>query len=401
MTISLGMKAWVSGRVFSKTYRHFSLAIARRERLVTILCLIGALCVSSSAYAEGPRVWSRMISSEPANSADRAQEFVLYGVDQGDRHLVGTWSYTNGAVGSKTPPRVVIEGTRTTDGVFWPDVKLEARKGRTGKWRKVPNPSIEGERATVTIEPNAINFDLMVNLDAFKPLMRTYESGRIVLKTGRTSQFELKDLVPPEQEIEELRNESTVERAQVNSTSFAYYAPLVDDPDARNPSSSMPIRTLTRVGSAAQPRLGSSTEDFRSAWGPPIREEVLSRTATLVWRLADQSKETFPTGIFQAEVSFLDQIACEIVFRSKRWTTPDKMVRLARLVLPQFSAQDFAKPRSDVNGIRIYDLEDGTSVSLKEHEGHMLIVIRGQCYLRNEAVFDGEAATVRPPTSNH
>jgi hypothetical protein len=47
------MKAWVSGRALSQTYRHFSPAIAGCERLVTILCLIGALCVSSSTHADG------------------------------------------------------------------------------------------------------------------------------------------------------------------------------------------------------------------------------------------------------------------------------------------------------------------------------------------------------------
>jgi hypothetical protein len=207
----------VSGRALSKTYRHFSLAIARSERLATV-CLISALCFSSSAYAEGPRVWSRMISSEPANSADRAQEFVLYGVDQGDRHLVGTWSYGNGAVGNETPPpRVVIGGTKTADGIFWPDVRLEVRKGQKDKWERIPTSPNHGERATVTIEPNAINLDLMVNLDAFKPLLNKYESGRIVLKTGRSSEFELKDLLPPEREVES--KDDSAERLQIMSIS--------------------------------------------------------------------------------------------------------------------------------------------------------------------------------------
>ena len=340
-----------------------------------------------------------MISSEPANSADRAQEFVLYGIDQGDRHLVGTWSYTNGAVGNKTPPRVVIEGTRTTDGVFWPDVKLEARKGRTGKWKQVPNPAIEGELATVIIEPNAINFDLTVNLDAFKPLMGTYESGRIVLKTGRTLQFELKDLVPPEQDTKKARSEAVKAYAK--------------DPDVGNPekaryrkqtldaSNLIPIRTLALVSSATKPRLGSSIDDFRSLWGPPSNEESLVRTANLKWNRHPGKAESMVPGVFAIEVAFLDGIACEIALRSKQQITPNKLVQLAKPFLTAFRHADFAKPKSDSNGFLIYELSDGTFVSVNKHAGHRVIVITGPSYIRNQDVFDGEAAKVRLPTSNH
>lgn len=194
------MKAAMSACAPSRAYWHFSLAIAGCERLVITVCLLGALCVSSSTYAEGQKVWSRMISAEPANSIDRAREFVLVSVDQGDVHLVGTWSYTNGAVGSEIPPRVVIEGTKTADGGFWPDVRLEVRKGRKGKWKRIAQSPNRGERATVRIEPKATSFDLMVNLDAFKPFLNKYESGKIVLDTGWSSEFELKDLLPPERE---------------------------------------------------------------------------------------------------------------------------------------------------------------------------------------------------------
>ncbi|HEV2841928.1 MAG TPA: hypothetical protein VGW39_11425 [Chthoniobacterales bacterium] len=158
-----------------------------------------------------------MISSEPVNSIDRAREFILYSVDQGELNLVGTWSYTNGAVGNEPPPRVVIEGIKTADGSFWPDVSLGVRKGRTGKWKRIAASPHLGERATVTIEPNAIGFDLMVTLDPFKPLLDKYKFGRILLNTGRTSEFELKDLSPPERERESTAD--SAERRQIISTS--------------------------------------------------------------------------------------------------------------------------------------------------------------------------------------
>ena len=162
-----------------------------------------------------------MISAEPANSIDRAREFVLFSVDQGELNLVGTWSYTNGTVGSETSRRVVIEGTKTADGSFWPEVRLEARKGRKGKWERIITPPNRGELATVTIEPNAINFDLMVNLDAFKPLLNKYELGRIVLKTGRSSEFELKDLLPAERGGKS--KDASAERRQIMSISGPEY----------------------------------------------------------------------------------------------------------------------------------------------------------------------------------
>lgn len=166
-------------------------------------------------------------------------------------------------------------------------------------------------------------------------------------------------------------------------------------------SNSTSTRTLALISSSTEARLGSSIDDFLSAWGTPSDEESLVRTANLKWKRLPASFESIVPDVFAAEVAFLDGIACEIVLRSKQRITRDKMIRLAKPILPHFRAADFAKPRSDVNGIRIYALEDGTSVSVNEHKGYFVIVIKGQCYLGNEEVFDREAAKVRPPTSNH
>jgi hypothetical protein len=164
------------------------------------LCLVVASYLSSTAQANEPELWSRGFSSEPANSRDRASEFVLYDLSQEELNLIGRWSLTNGAANGKTPPRVIVPGQTTSDGIFWPDVTLQVRKKRTGKWKTIAKSQDNGQRTTVTIDPNATNFDLAVKLDAFKPLIGKYESGRIVLKGGRTSVFELKDLLPPEKQ---------------------------------------------------------------------------------------------------------------------------------------------------------------------------------------------------------
>lgn len=150
----------------------------------------------------------------------------------------------------------------------------------------------------------------------------------------------------------------------------------------------------------ADARLGATIDDFRSRWGRPSHQEILTRTATLRWTTASRGQSLVP-GVFAVEVAFLDRTACEIVLRSKERIARIAIARLAQPFLPRLNANGFAKPKSDVNGIRIYELADGTTVSVKEHQGHTVIVIKGECLMRNQEVFDREAAKVRPPTSNH
>lgn len=146
----------------------------------------------------------------------------------------------------------------------------------------------------------------------------------------------------------------------------------------------------------ADTRVGSSINNFRSSWGSPSSEETLVRTATLKWSLRPNGKSIAP-GVFAVEVAFLDGIACEIVLRSQRRMTPSKLVELTK----PFRSADFLKPQSEMREVETLKLSDGTLVWANKHEGHTVIVIKGPCYIRNEDVFDREAAKVRPPTSNH
>jgi hypothetical protein len=172
-----------------------------------LLCsFISASLASADSQTEIHRTWSRTISIEPANSENRAHQFVLYDVDQSESRLVGTWWYENGALGNQIPRRVEIEGTRTPDGVFWPDVTLQVKNELTRTWETVATPHSEGTRTTVTIEPNGRNSDLTVNLNVFKPLIQAHKLGRILLKTGEASEFELKYLLPPDKRKDENLN---------------------------------------------------------------------------------------------------------------------------------------------------------------------------------------------------
>lgn len=169
---------------------------ALRRLLPSCLITVAVFCVDSQAGDFG--TWSRTISTEPANSADRAHRFALYDVDQGEFCLVGTWLYFNCAADGRIASSVVIEGAEA-DGSFWPDVRLEAKDKITGKWNVLGQSTHPGKRTTIAIEPNGINYDLKVKLDVFKHFVGKYTSGRIVLTSGEASEFDLRYLLPPDQ----------------------------------------------------------------------------------------------------------------------------------------------------------------------------------------------------------
>jgi hypothetical protein len=193
-----------------------------------------------------------------------------------------------------------------------------------------------------------------------------------------------------------------------DGSSFQRVNPNVRNPqEARNreqisdASNVIPVRTLALVSNAAEARLGSTINDFRSAWGNPIREEVLDHTATLLWRPAEQGNEAFPPSIFEAEVSFLDQIACQIVLRSNQPLKKAVLVKLGKELVPEFRTSDLSRLKSESDGGRTYTLSSGGYITAWAREKPAVMVIRSTLFLRNNELFDREAAKVRPPTSNH
>ncbi len=165
---------------------------------VLALALIALALLRVDGSAE-TRTWSLVISAEPMSSLERAHQFSLYCVDQSE-HLVGTWFYANQSVGNQSASRVVIQGEKTSDGVFWPDVALQIKNEATGNWEKVTKPLRHTPPTKLFVEPDTVEFHLAVNLDAYKPLLATHKFGRIVLANGEATEFELKYLSPPTQE---------------------------------------------------------------------------------------------------------------------------------------------------------------------------------------------------------
>ena len=154
-----------------------------------LLCLSGVTRASEN-------FWSRVISAEPMSSADRAQDFSLFGIRQ-QEHLGGTWYLSNGAVKGRTSRPVEIPGVETPDGVFWPDVTLQVKNEATTRWETVTNSIPDGKRTARIVAVDTVCFSLTVNLDACKAFLGRYKFGRIILKSGEVSEFELKYLEPP------------------------------------------------------------------------------------------------------------------------------------------------------------------------------------------------------------
>lgn len=146
-------------------------------------------------------------------------------------------------------------------------------------------------------------------------------------------------------------------------------------------------------------RLGSSIDDFRSRWGTPVRGVVLARTTRLVWKPVGRKSKALPMGICEAEVSFLDRIACEIVLRSKQPLTKRKSVKLAKMVVPNFRASDLATHKSRSGGCKTYALSSGGYMIT--YRKPAVIVTRSPLFLQNNRLFAQQAASVRPPTVGH
>ena len=115
---------------------------------------------------------------------------------QDKRHLVGRFTFENISGSRAQAKDVAVEGVDREEGQFWPVVRCEVRRARGSPWEPIGESSAEGSRRRLAIKADSAPVELRITLDIFKPLIEKYESGRIVLSSGDTSQFELKELTP-------------------------------------------------------------------------------------------------------------------------------------------------------------------------------------------------------------
>jgi hypothetical protein len=173
-----------------------------RTFMFATACL-SVFSVTGGASPEKPSEWSRAIQVEPANGAHRGQGLELYHIAQNESAFIGTCLYENNDTQGRKASRVVIEGVKSPEGLFWPDVELGVRKTANGDWQKVQALSVVGTRSSIVIEANDQVAGLVVSLDPFKSFLGSHHLGRIVLKTGEATEFALEYLLAPGREKSE------------------------------------------------------------------------------------------------------------------------------------------------------------------------------------------------------
>lgn len=383
-----------------KTRWHFFLAIARSERVVTTLCLIGALCFSSSTYAKG---------GDPKR--ENAVKITKQGTSRSFGGVTATFELIDSVVesGKSLTVRLILKNKsdsptefRYLNTSFIEHIRIyDAENQRVPFRASAPFP--ESAAARITLRAGEM-VRAIVSID----LWRYYDlrPGKYFLEFT----YDLRLVSDPALSAQYMKRYQSDDLVLWDTKKHPFTVGDHDVTVAAIATKGSGFGTLTRkrhtdqlapVSSATESRLGSRIDDFRSLWGPPSDEESLIRTATLKWNRLPANGESIVPGVFAAEVAFLDGTACEIALRSRQRITTRKVAELAKPFLTTFRSADFAKPKSDLNGFRIYELSEGNVVLVNKHERHNVIVIMDKCYLRNQDVFDGEAAKVRPPTSNH
>lgn len=164
--------------------------------VVTALCLLSVLSVITLAQAQSERNWTKGFRTQPADKQDPAGRFFLMFAKQEKLHLIGGCNYENYVVSNQAPRRVTIEGAKIADAIFWPDVALQVSNDG-GEWQTIGQAVNDGQPDTIMIEPKGVAYSLLVNLDAFKPMIGKYKFGRLLLKTGEAADFRLDALLPP------------------------------------------------------------------------------------------------------------------------------------------------------------------------------------------------------------
>jgi hypothetical protein len=157
--------------------------------------------------------WSRDITPLGTQSVEQYvfKPFELVLVSGGDDHVFGLCVFVNAR-----PGLIVIDGTETAEGEFYPYAVLEVANDRQGQWQTVgpaPNP---GKKSTLPVEARRPSKNLVVDLDLFRPLIRKSKYGRIPLTTGESAVFNLEKLLPPAQEAEQKHH--SIERSPISVT---------------------------------------------------------------------------------------------------------------------------------------------------------------------------------------
>src|ERR1700674_308102 len=144
-------------------------------------------------------------------------------------------------------------------------------------------------------------------------------------------------------------------------------------------------------------QVGGTIDDFKATWGRPTIEERIYRTARLVWGPYHQQTK-LPLGVREAEVQFLDHVACAVLLRGRLGVdeTWNWVAKHIGGMIPN-CPQSLPKPRQNSSGSREFSLKDGTFIAVRRFKERTIIVIDGPVLLQNEEVFTRESARIHPP----
>jgi hypothetical protein len=164
-------------------------------RLHAVRAALFCIAVLSARAAEPTPVqeWS---GGTFATFAHDGPTIRLWYMVQDKRHLVGRFTFENVSGSRAKATDATVEGVDREEDQFWPVVRCEVQRARGAPWEAIGESSVEGSRKRLAIKADSPPVELRVTLDIFKPFIGKYESGRIVLTSGDTSQFELKELTP-------------------------------------------------------------------------------------------------------------------------------------------------------------------------------------------------------------
>ena len=155
-------------------------------------CLIIVLLIASESLGQENTVvargWTHDFLEDNPDLKDR--QFFLAILSFTNDRLVGCFAFRNPSVGP-----ILLHGTRTSQGDFWPIVRLQIGNVENGDWTSFTPDKEVRSTAELQIEPRD-TVRLMVAMDTFRPFAEKYRFGRVVLENGEAAWFELKDLHP-------------------------------------------------------------------------------------------------------------------------------------------------------------------------------------------------------------
>lgn len=137
--------------------------------------------------------WSReMVFGGPPDPLTAGSPFIVATISGKGNHAEGLCGYFD----VKATSSISVDGTETPDGRFWPYIVAQVAHDYRGVWIVLGQSSNQGKPSTLTVQPKDLDAKLHVDLDIFRPMVGKFRYGRVVLKSGVSAAFELKDILP-------------------------------------------------------------------------------------------------------------------------------------------------------------------------------------------------------------